>query len=221
MAVKRNLDIIIIADVSNSLKRYATEVTNTIRRTVEELQTNPYLSGYEICLSIISFAQSMHKIVDFAPLNSVRPSSINLTFGGQTNPAPAIEYATQTAMQRYENWKLKGLQRVHPIVFFFTDGEPYPEDNMASYKRTAARVKELSDLNSSNPKMLFTCVGFGNASIDNMAMLTDRELVLKSNADMTELVKVFPKIVGTTTTNGVTNSYNQIKEMFRNLFSEE
>jgi uncharacterized protein YegL len=73
----------------------------------------------------------MYKNVDFANLNSVDASTLELKYEGGTNPAPALEYALQKSIKRYETCVANGTPTYNPLIFFFT-GDSYSTEKVCS-----------------------------------------------------------------------------------------
>ena len=179
-----------------------------------EIKNTPYLHGCDVYFTLVSFDNEMTKNVDFVPLNSVSPSSLILKYDYQTNPGPALEYVVETAYKRYYDWRNSGEDAFHPLIFFFTDGSPYPvEKYMPAYKKIAERIRQLEK----DKKLVIVCSGYGNANIENLNLLTEiPERVLQMSGNRVDkLSRFFKEIIPQTITSTVTGTFDQMADVFR------
>lgn len=212
---KKPVDVILVVDKSGSLSPYTKTLNSAIKQTVTALKSSEDLSGCDVHFTLVSFDNNMYKNVDFANLDSVDASALELKYEGGTNPAPALEYALQQSIKRYETWKAKGIPAFHPLIFFFTDGSPYPENPyLADFKSVAAEYKAYE----ANEKLVIVSCGFGDkVNTDNLKLLTfdsNRVIYVKQN-DIEKLKKFFSKLI-VATTETATCVGNQLPKFFAN-----
>ena len=195
---KKPVDVILVVDKSGSLSPYTETLNSAIKQTVVALKTSEDLSGCDVYFTLVSFDNNMYKNIDFDNLNSVDASTLELKYEGGTNPAPALEYALQKSIKRYETYKANGEPAYHPLIFFFTDGSPYPENPyLDEFKRIAAEYKDYE----ANNKLVIVSCGFGDkVNIDNLKLLTyDSNRVISVNKnDIEKLKKFFSKLIEAT-----------------------
>ncbi len=219
MGFQKKIDICLVVDRSSSLKKDTETINAAIVNMVSAIKSAPKLHGCEIFFTLVSFANSMVKHVDFEPIDKVAASALSLTFDGQTNPAPALEYAFNESSKRYYKWKDDGEEAYHPLIFFFTDGNPYPvEKYMKPYEKVAAAIKEKE----LNKKLLVVCAGYGGVNMDNLRLMTNfPERALKmSDGNVAKLKDFFNEVIVKTCVATATNTVDQLAEMFAG-FTEE
>lgn len=196
--MKKKIDICLVVDRSGSLSAVGSMINGALVSTLKKIKEEPYLSGCDVYFTLVSFADDMTKNVDFVPIGNVSESSLNLKYDGQTNPAPALEYTVDKAYQRYYAWKDNGEEVFHPLIFFFTDGAPYPVDKyMPEYKKIAKKIAGLN-----GEKLLFVCAGYGSANVENLEIATNnKNLVIPMTGDRVDrLAKFFSEIIPKTVT---------------------
>jgi len=216
MPIRKKIDVCLVVDRSGSLEKEGNIINEALVAMLEAIKREPYLTGCEIYFTMVSFASDMTKNVDFVPIDNVTISSLKLTYTGQTNPGPALAYVVEKAYDRYHFWKTDGQIAFHPLIFFFTDGYPYPIDKyMSEYIQVAEKIKRLEE----NNKLLLVCAGYGGANIDNLKMLTSySERVLEMSGGRVDKLKVFfSQIIERTLTLTVTGTYDQLAEMFKDF----
>ena len=185
----KKLDVCIVADRSGSLEEEGERINAALVTMLENIKREPYLRGVEIYLTLVSFAANMSKDVDFAPIEKVSPDSLKLTYGGQTNPGPALEYVVYTAYDRYYTWRINGEEAIHPLIFFISGGDPYPaEKYLADYERIAKKIRALE----ANKKLVIVGIGYGNADIEKLGLITENKdyVVIIPGGDPDELSKL-------------------------------
>lgn len=207
---RKKIDVCLIADRSSSLLEYKDHINSAMVKMLHSLKNAPELSGLEICFSLTSFASDMTKDVVFKPLDQITDSQMHLDFSGQTNPAPALHYAVNTAYKRYREWVDNDEEAFHPLIFFFTDGNPYPEDNQENYDKVAAQIKSLAD----NEKILLVSCGFGKAKVDNLKKLAGPKYVAYIKQDNIKDVEAFfSEIIKQTTVIVSTKGNKQVQDI--------
>ena len=214
MSIRKKIDVCLVVDRSGSLGKVGEIINDSLVAMLAEIKKTPYLHGCEVYFTLVSFANDNTKDIDFAPISSVSPSSLSLTYNYQTNPGPALEYTVEKAYNRYYDWKNNGEEAFHPLIFFFTDGSPYPVDRyMSGYKKIAEKIKELEE----KKKLVIVCAGYGNANIENLNMLTtypERVLQMADNR-VDKLSKFFSEIIPQTITSTLTGTFDQMADVFR------
>ena len=214
MSIKKKIDVCLVVDRSGSLKNVGDIINKSLVSMLDEIKKTPYLHGCDVYFTLVSFANNMSPNVDFAPIGAVSSSSLSLTYDNQTNPGPALEYTVEKAYKRYFDWKDNGEEAFHPLLFFYTDGSPYPVDKyMPGYKMIAEKIKQLE----ANKKLVIVCAGYGNANIENLNLLTAYpERVLKmADSRIDKLSRFFSEIIPQTITATVTGTFDQMADVFR------
>ncbi|MBQ7089527.1 MAG: VWA domain-containing protein [Clostridia bacterium] len=214
--VKRNLDICVLLDISQSLEKCAESIRKSLLDLVANLKNSKQLSGYDIHFTLCGFSDNKEEIVSFVPLQDVDTSVIKrIEFAGQTNPAPAINFVVNEALKRYEEWGKQSGKRVRPIIFFFTDGNPYPREKYYdSFLRSAKAVQEYA----ANEKLLSIAAGCGTVDRENLRKLTCRDgFVIKLTDDIESICKFFSEIITETTKNSFTKGLDQIEDFLVQL----
>ena len=214
MSIKKKIDVCLVVDHSGSLSKEGDMINDSLVAMLAEIKNTPYLHGCDVYFTLVSFDNEMTKNVDFVPLNSVSPSSLILKYDYQTNPGPALEYVVETAYKRYYDWRNSGEDAFHPLIFFFTDGSPYPvEKYMPAYKKIAERIRQLEK----DKKLVIVCSGYGNANIENLNLLTEiPERVLQMSGNRVDkLSRFFKEIIPQTITSTVTGTFDQMADVFR------
>lgn len=192
----KKFDIGLVVDRSSSLDNYKNDINSSLVEMLRSLKETPELTGLDTTFTMVSFASDKTNNVDFVPLQQVRDSQLHLEFGGATNPAPALDYVVNTTYNRYREWRDNDEEAFHPLVFFFSDGLPYPEKSAENYNKVAAQIKSLVD----NKKVLLICCGFGNANKECLCKITKPEYVVMIKKGNIEHVKeFFGKIIAQTT----------------------
>ena len=214
--MKKKLDICIVADRSGSLEEEGEGINAALVSMLENIKREPYLSGVEIYLTLVSFAANMSKNVDFAPIEKVSPASLKLTYGGQTNPGPALDYVVYTANDRYYKWSDNGEEAFHPLIFFFTDACPYPEEKyLSDYKKIAEKIRALE----ANKKLVIVGIGYGNADIEKLGLITadKAHMVNITGSDPKKLDKFFKEVIPQTIKPYTTGDKKALDRLFRDL----
>lgn len=211
---KKKIDIILVVDRSGSLSRYRERINRALTEMVRVLKTSEDLSGCDVYLSVISFSDDMTKNIEFKPINSVSVGELSLTFGGETNPGPALKYIVEKAYKRYQSWRDHDEECFHPFLAFFTDGYPYPKAKyQTKYEEAARYIRDLE----SRDKLLVVGAGFGDANIDNIKLLTthpDRVLSI-SDRNVTKMSDFFKCVIPITINHTVTGEIDVIDKLFR------
>lgn len=214
LKLRKSLEIGIVIDSSGSLQDYGEELKKSIRLMIENIKKEPYFQGADVYLTLMSFAESKNPIIDAQLIQNIINPELNFKFEGRTNPGPAIKAVVGSTYERYRNRKDKGEEPWHPLLFFFTDGKPYPEElYLEDYKRAAEAVKALE-----KEKKLFcvTCA-FGNADRQKLELMTNYpERVLSvGSKDIDKLSNFFKEIIPrTAVTASQTGDLDQLKQMF-------
>lgn len=212
--MKKKIDVLLVCDASGSLKDYRERINRALEQMLYRLKTSEDLLGCEVFFSMLGFADDVITRIEFKPLNSVSAEELVLTFDGETNPGPALKEITAKAMARYDEWGSKNIERMHPILIFFTDGNPYPVDKyMNLYKNAASYIRKLEADN----KILVVGCGFGDVNKENIAMLTnhkDRVLMI-SESNVDKLSEFFQYIIPATTNYSVRDEFEILDKLFR------
>ncbi len=214
MSIKKEIDVCIAADQSGSLENEAEAINQGIADMIKEITKNPYFHGYKVHIALYGFNDEMKKHIDFKAVESISENAIKLEFSGQTNPGPALESLAEKSIARYESWKAGDCEASHPILIFFSDGQPYPvEKYMKSFCQAASAIKKYE----ADRKLLVICAGYGDANIDNLNLLTayPERVVSIEGGRIDKLYKFFSYIIPQTLTAAVTDSFNSMADMFR------
>lgn len=186
--MKRNLDAILVVDRSSSMQESIDLLNICISDIVGKLKTIPgYTANCKLYMSILQFP--VFKREDTFVWKAVRINRDEeelvvpkITAKGATNPAVALNIAVDFVIERYAQWREKGLKRIHPIIFFVTDGKPNagsdtpggpvdPEEQrrvLAEYENAALKIQRYEK----EKKLQFYGFGIGNADLDMIRKLT-------------------------------------------------
>ena len=209
-----NMDICVVTDRSESLKEVETVINEALKDLVPALKEFKDRYGCNVCFTLVSFANGMTRNVDFVPLEQVDPASLELHFAGQTNPGPALKYVVEKAMDRYDRWRSYGEERFRPIIFFFTDGMPYPDAKyMPEYEEVAKTIRALD----ADKKLLVVCGGYGDVNVENLKLLTafpEDRVVIMSKGREDQLSQFFTQKLEKTASDVVTDPEGQVKVAF-------
>lgn len=220
---KKKIDIGIICDCSRSLEDYRDALICALRKTVLALKTNEDLFGYEVYFTLIPFASEIQQqnVIDCKLINEINTDDINLHIGGTTNPGPALKQMINKFMDRYTKWKEDGTLCAHPLIFFFSDGKPYPvAPCQKEYEAAAKTIREKED----NKKVLIVGCSFGNANYENMKIVTnypERILKINDGSNIEKLTRFFSEIISSTTICTITGAIDAMNRMFKKFNSEE
>lgn len=168
---RKKLDVCVIVEHAGTLNPYKDQITSATVELLHILKDDPGLSGIDINFALMNCSENYPMDVDLVPIDQVSDSQLD---GSHRNPAPALYYAIDTVCNRYRAWVDNDVEAFRPLVFFFTDGNLYPESNQERYDKIAEQIKYLAD----NNKILLICCGFGKVRIENLKKLTDPEHVV-------------------------------------------
>ena len=211
---KKKLDICIVADRSGSLTHDGDKMNEALASMLENIRNEMYLTGCEIYFTLVSFSDKFSQNVDFAPLDTVKPKSLKLTFGGHTNPGPALKYVVDKAYQRYHEWRNNDEDAFHPLIFFFTDAQPYPAEYIPDYIETTKKIRELED----KKKLVIVGVGYGSADISMLKLITNKPafIIDITGRDQKKLTRFFKEIIKQTTVkHTTTKDEDEMIRLFR------
>lgn len=205
--MKKKIYIALVIDTSESLEKKGDIINNALKEMITAIKTGPELWGCDIYFTLVTFTNNMYHDIVCCPINKVDESTLTLRFRGQTNPAPALRFAIGDAIAKTQDWALHSEECFYPLVFFMTDGVPYPKEYDDDYMNA---VKEFRSniYNSQKKKNVCTVIGagYGDADMDKIRMLAgDFTVRIKDNdSSLAAFFKeIVPKTIVEFSTNGI------------------
>ena len=205
--VKEQVHLIFVVDVSTSLDTVGSKLNQSLKDFHNILMEKDDFKRYDIYITLITFNELMNVKVDFKPIGSVSTDTFNLSYYGCTNPAPALEYAVNSAREHVLQWKKAGYNRFKPFIFFFTDGSPnecYKEE----YEKIAKEIKKKDA-----EDFVFVAAGYGYTEVENLSLATENVILMERNEE--KLEKMFRQLLPRTLLTSMTGTAAQMRRGFR------
>lgn len=201
----RPVDICLLVDNSKSEEKFFNDIDTSVAEMIESIKTSDTFKGLDAYFTLITFSDDFSEeknvITDFTPIGKISAKPLVLSEKYSTNPIPALRYAVNHTLERVRNWREEGRQPYCPMIYFFTDGVPFPAntpvtmpDGSSVKTLGEAFIDEANDIKDhvTNGRLLFVCAGFGqNADIDLLKLLTHDEFVIDMKDNDTEKLKRF------------------------------
>ena len=216
--MNKKIDVALVVDCSGTLKNEKEAMESALNEMVVQLKKSPDLLGCDVYLSLVAFDDEIRDEETFL-FEPLKDFSRKIDLGNlqyQTNPGPALKMITNKVLDRYEKWVEEDEMCFHPLVFFFTDGDPNPRDKYQKEYEEAARIIKGKEAGN---KLLIVGCAFGDAvDIDNMNLITQHsERILKvTNRAVGKLADFFKDIIPITLSRTVTMTGDQLIKVFKN-----
>lgn len=184
--MRRKFDIVVVVDRSTSMREHIGILNSCIKDIVKTLKETPgYLSDCNLHFSVLQFpvfpGEDAFVCKDLEIEEDTEFSIPEITARGATNPSPTLREAVNFVIDRYEGWKKFG--RVHPVIFFLTDGKPdagadkeggdvdeiEQKQVEEAYEDVAKHIRGLQE----NGKLQFRAFAIGKADRDMLKKLTN------------------------------------------------
>lgn len=167
--------VVILLDVSGSLIAFADRVRAGFRRMLDNFRENT-ATKVSVDLLLVTFADRA-KSSGFAPAGRFAPPE--LSFGGQTNLADALDTARAAVEARWREYAAAGVQLNKCLEFVVTDGHPTGE-----YKEAVKRNRVFE---ARNRRVEVFPVAAGDAAMPVLAELSGhREPLLLDECNWAE-----------------------------------
>ena len=177
------------------------------------LKQNKTVMGHNVYITIILFNHEHETVLRHMLINDLTEEKIpNIESEGATNPAPALEEGIQIGASYYECYVQDGVDRAHPILYYFTDGwcDAGVYEGQSASERDATKQKEYEDHYTRvcnqiqelirNHKITVVACGFTqNAKIDEIQRMTDLTCPINDINDVKQMDTYFSKLIPATT----------------------
>lgn len=184
--MRRMFDIVVIADRSTSMEKYMHILNSCIYDIVKTLKDVPgYISDCNLHFSVLQFPVFPEEEAFICKALNIEQDTVldipKITARGATNPSPTLFEAVEFVIKRYESWER--LRRVHPVIFFLTDGKPDAGADKQggkvdereqrqveeAYEEAANYIRKLQD----DEKLQFYAFAMGDADLNMLRKLTN------------------------------------------------
>lgn len=181
--MKKKIYIALVVDKSGSLREKAALIIKSLNDMVDNIKNGPELSGCDIYFTLVTFTEHVYPEIVCCPIDKIDRSKLELRFGGQTNPAPALRFAIGNAINKTHEWAYSSEEYFKPLVFFMTDGRPEPDKFAEDYDKAVQEFHSvIYDPRTKKNRCTIVGAGYGRADMERIRSLTgDLSIQIENN----------------------------------------